>query len=191
MIDKRRVKTYCNGDISLIENYDLAVNDKTQTWACHHRNEIMDDGTLHSVKWLKDNDLYFHRPASELIFMTPSEHSILHATGENHPMYGKHHSDETKIKMSFANKGKKGTFCGKHHSDESKRKMSEANKGENAPWYGKHFSDEHKHKISEQSKSRKWMNNGSVVVFVKQSDISYYQSIGYDFGRLKLKHKYI
>lgn len=50
--------------------------------------------------------------------------------GENHHMYGKHLSEETKRKMSEAHKGK-------FHSEETRRKMSETRKGENNPMYGK------------------------------------------------------
>jgi hypothetical protein len=45
-------------------------------------------------------------------------------------MYGKHHSEETKKKMSASLKGEKHPFYGKHHSEETKKKMSEAKKGE-------------------------------------------------------------
>ena len=39
--------------------------------------------------------------------------------GKNHPMYGKYHNEETKQKMSKANKGRK-------HTEETKKKMSKA-----------------------------------------------------------------
>ena len=39
--------------------------------------------------------------------------------GENHPMFGKHHTEEARRKMSEAHKGK-------HHTEEARRKMSEA-----------------------------------------------------------------
>lgn len=82
------------------------------------------------------------------------------------------HSDQTKKKLSEANKGK-------HHSEETKRKMSQSGKGrifsdehkqkisesltgitrpylqgENNPNYGKHLSDETKRKISESKKGK-------------------------------------
>lgn len=53
--------------------------------------------------------------------------------GENHPLYGKHHTEETKEKIS---KNRKGKNCGKdnpsfgiHKSDETKNKISETLKG--------------------------------------------------------------
>ena len=72
--------------------------------------------------------------------------------GENHPMYGKHHSEEARRKQSEANKGENNPFYGKHHSAETKRKISENNgsrrpevrakiKGSNNGWYGKHGKD--------------------------------------------------
>ena len=75
------VKKFCCEDLSLIENYEKAINDNTQIWHCHHRLEIQ-DGKSVSVKELKENNLYFHRPASELIFLTEKEHSKLHNPGK-------------------------------------------------------------------------------------------------------------
>ena len=45
---------------------------------------------------------------------------------KNH-FFGKHHSEESKKKMSEANKGNKYRL-GKKHSEETKRKISEARK---------------------------------------------------------------
>ena len=72
-------------------------------------------------------------------------------TGEDNPMYGKHHTKEARNKMSKANKGKK-------LSEETKKKMSEAHKGkqvgENNPMYGKKHSDAAKKKMSEKAKGK-------------------------------------
>ena len=65
----------------------------------HHRREIKLDGTRVSIQELKDQGLYYDRPASELVFMRFGEHTTLHRTG-------KHHSAETLQKMSKARKGK-------------------------------------------------------------------------------------
>ena len=54
-------------------------------------------------------------------------------SGENHPNYGKHLSEETKDKMSKANKGKTPWNKGIPQTEEAKLKMSKAKKGENNP----------------------------------------------------------
>ena len=69
--------------------------------------------------------------------------------GEQHPMYGKHHSEETKHKIRETLKGKMtgedNPFYGKHHTEESKRKQSEVKKG-------KKQSEETRRKRSEAQK---------------------------------------
>jgi len=49
--------------------------------------------------------------------------------GEGNNFYGKHHTKETRKKMSEAHKGIKNHFYGKHLSKEIRRRMSEAKKG--------------------------------------------------------------
>ena len=61
-----RAKDYCCEDISLIENYEQALNDQTQVWDCHHRLEI--ELGLSAAELIKQG-LYWNRPASELIFL--------------------------------------------------------------------------------------------------------------------------
>lgn len=48
--------------------------------------------------------------------------------GKNHPLFGKHHSEETKLKMSKANKGKKV-------SKETRLKLSKIRQGKKHPNY--------------------------------------------------------
>ena len=80
MICEYYAKKFCSEDLSLIENYDMAIADTTQTWDCHHRGEILPCGKF-SVDDLKKFGLYYNRPAAELIFLTHSEHRRLHAKG--------------------------------------------------------------------------------------------------------------
>ena len=80
MINEKCAKNFCCEDVSLIENYELAVNDHTQMWECHHRGEILPCGRF-SVDDLKKFGLYFNRPAAELIFLTPTAHRQLHLKG--------------------------------------------------------------------------------------------------------------
>lgn len=133
MINEEKTHLYCRENISLIQNYDKAISDKEQMWHCHHRL-----GTVIPKKKLLEMDLYDHRPALELIFLTPEEHKQIHKNG----FYGKHHSDNTKQILREAN-------IGKHHSDETKKKMSESRSGENHPFYSKHHSEKSKQKIRE------------------------------------------
>lgn len=180
-------KRYCK-DIEDVENYEKALSDNFVGWDCHHRLEThTSDGERRKIditrKELIALDMYLNRPAEELIFLTRSEHIILH----NHSIergkkisktkIGQRRSNETKRKLSIAHKGK-------HLSEETKKKMSEALKGRS-------FSKEHKNKLSEalkchtvseetkkrisekskgntNTKGRHWYNNGKINVMSKE-----------------------
>lgn len=87
-------------------------------------------------------------------------------SGEKHPLWGKHHSEAAKQKMSEnsfmkGRTGSKNRFFGEKHTDETKQKMRACweerksngwvsqNTGENNPMFGKHHTDETKQKLSE------------------------------------------
>lgn len=123
-----------------------------------------------------------------------SEHNLTNPdkgynqTGGGDGMFGFHHSEETKKKMSEsrsghivtedarrkisnANSGSRNGMYGRipwnlglHMSDESKAKVSKnragKNSGENHPMYGKKHSEEAKRKISEANKGRTAWNKG-------------------------------
>lgn len=69
---------------------------------------------------------------------------------------GKHHTEETKRKISKIKKGSPGYWTGKQLSMETRNKISEAHKGlqtgEKHPLYGKHRTEETKKKISKSLK---------------------------------------
>lgn len=74
---------YCCEDISNIENYNLAKKDNFIKWDIHHRLETNNsDGERRLVDLshseLKALDMYYNRPASELIFLKHKEHMQLH-----------------------------------------------------------------------------------------------------------------
>jgi len=71
--------------------------------------------------------------------------------GKNHPNYGKTASEETRKRMSDAHKGENHPNYGKTASEETRKRMSEASKNP---------SEETRRKISEASKGRKWWNDG-------------------------------
>lgn len=131
MINEKYAKTYCFEDLSLIENYDTAIADTTQTWECHHRGEVLPCGKF-LVYDLRKFGLYYNRPAAELIFLSPSDHRYLHFKGVPK-------SEATKKALSKAHKGvpkseahKKAISDAKKGvplSEATKKAMSEARKG--------------------------------------------------------------
>ena len=135
MISEHYARKFCRDDLSLIENYALAIADTTQTWICHH---IL--GEQYSTHYLKENGLYLKRPACELRFMTRAEHNALHKQGVQR-------SEETKKAISDTQKGvpkseahkqaisdgKKGVPIGPM-SEEHKKALSDAKKGVPQPW---------------------------------------------------------
>ena len=79
MINEIQAKKYCSENVSLIENYHQAIADKDRMWDIHHRRECDEEGrTLFTHKQLKEMNLYFKRPASELVFVTKSMHKKIH-----------------------------------------------------------------------------------------------------------------
>ena len=58
-------------------------------------------------------------------------------SGENHPMYGKHHAQESREKMSISKKdmynGENNPFFGKKHSQENIEKMKGTHSGKDNP----------------------------------------------------------
>ena len=173
MISIEKVSKFCK-DYTKIENYEEAVNDKSQVWVCHH---IL--GEILTSEQLKDHDFYYDVPPCMLKFVTRAEHARLHRKGKSwtedtrikisEAKKGITFTDEHRRKLAEANKGKipwnKCKKCkpiteeharkmheawkGKHHTEESRRKMSEALKGKSAWNKGKHLSEEHRKKLSE------------------------------------------
>ena len=133
-------RAFCKDSLDQIENYPQALAENFKGWCIHHRLEIQPDGTRMSRQELNDKGLYYDRPANELVFMRGPEHNRLHLIGNTYTK-GKHHSADTRLKMSEALKGK-------HHSAEHRRKLSESLSGENNPFYGKHHTEESRKKNS-------------------------------------------
>lgn len=160
MANYKYYKRYCD-DIENITNYENAAADNFKGWQLHHILETHNsDGERRLVditaSELVKLGMYYNRPSNELIFLTTSEHRQLHMKGKIgywkdkiNPMYGKHHSKETRKKLSQER-------IGKSLSEETRKKMSEAHKN---------MSDETKNKIGENSKGRHWYNNGTINKF--------------------------
>ena len=160
-ISKYKVSLFCREDASKIEGYDEAIKSK-EKYDCHHRLELHTDGSLRfTYKSLKKLDLYYNRPACELIFLPRLEHMRLHTKARwesgllkkklgsprkgmkwSHPM-----SEETKEKLSSAHKGRK-------LSEETKLKISESHKGMKAWNKGISLTNEHREHLSDSLKGR-------------------------------------
>ena len=195
---KHTFERYCKNYQS-IENYEKAKKDNFKGWHCHHRLEThTSDGERRLVditqKELIALNMYYHRPAEELVFLPRSEHEAFRKgkprsaetrnklstanKGEKNPMYGKHLSEEHKKQISSANKGntyakgKPAWNKGKKMSEEYCRKNSESHKGKQAgekhPMYGKKHSDEAKKKMAEAKKGKHWYNNGKITIMAKE-----------------------
>lgn len=95
MISIKQLKSYCCEDVSLIENYEKAMNSR-EKWVCHHRKE--DEG--YTATQLRELHLYYGRPASELICMRDEDH-------RSHHHRNKTVSAATKKVLSRKNKGKR------------------------------------------------------------------------------------
>ena len=158
MIGKKCLR-YCCDDISLVENYDKAINDKTQVWHCHHKLEI--ELNLSLGELIKRN-LYYNRPASELIFLTPEEHLRIHNTGERAQWYGRSLYEETKRILSIKAKEQ---WSDPNFVELIKEQRKGTHQGEENPAFG-----------------RRWMVNGKDRAYPKPEEFEYYKSKGYYFG---------
>jgi hypothetical protein len=157
------LEKYCT-DYKNIENYDTAIKSPLR-YDLHHRNEISEHK---SKKQLITENLYYNRPPEELVFLEHGEHMRLHREG-------KHLSEETKKKLSDANKGKQNALG--HHfnpSTETKQRMSESHKCKHRPAFSiewkqkisaanksKHPSAESRQKMSEARKGKHWHTENS------------------------------
>lgn len=90
MINEENAKWFCCEDISKIYGYAEAVADKKRVWHCHHCL-----GLAYTPEQLKAKGLYYKRPASELMFVTKSQHRMLHCL-TNPPK----HTEKTREKIS-------------------------------------------------------------------------------------------
>lgn len=110
---RRRLQSFCCEPIQNIENFEEAERSE-ELYDCHHRLET---DLCVSAKWLKEHDLYYNRPASELIFLPRRVHLSLHMTGvrrfgAENPFFGRKHSEESIQKM-------RNSKLGKHRGEEN------------------------------------------------------------------------
>ena len=124
---KYHLRQLCCDDISLIENYEKAIN-SDERWDCHHRLEThFSDGTPRPLnaqltqEELEALGIYWKRPASELILLPFKEHTSLHITG--HTQYEM--TDDIKKQISSSVRSNPEAMGGKA------KRMREAYKKDN------------------------------------------------------------
>ena len=165
MTENQRINWYkfCSEPLDKIEHYEEALAEDFAGWCIHHRREIKPDGTRVSMQELKDNGLYYGRPASELVFMKVGEHTTLHWFGKSMPEEVKNKISQTRLQRIANGEIKVDTSC--LHTPEVRAKISIANKKrladkKNHPMYGKHQSEESRKKNSLSQRGRNWWNDG-------------------------------
>ena len=118
--------------------------------------------------------------AKAFVFMRKK--AVVYATDETIEQIAKDYEEAMK-EAAEAMKGKPSPNKGKHFSEETRNKMSEANKGKHTgsdnPFYGKRHSEETRRKISEAFKGCHWYNNGKI------NKLCYECPPGFVPGRLK------
>jgi hypothetical protein len=184
---------FCKEAITHIEGY-LEYAESDEKWVLHHRLETH-RWSKKEQKWvlreksvpmqvLVDLGLYYGRPASELIYMTASEHKKLHMSIKHYSTKGIHSG---KHPWNYGLKGAQS------HTEDTKKRISDKMKGGNStswkkgnePWNkgtdmsgmkGKHHSEVSRKKLSESSKLawlKKdrtpdiWINNGVINTRIK------------------------
>ena len=181
MINTSLIKNFCNEDISHIENYEKAMTDDTSLWVCHHRLEL-NDGYRLSAAELKGLELYYKRPANELIFLTRNEHARIHNSGIIRPEeYKKNmssiihqiHKEHPEIRKGVSDKLK-----GHLVSNETKQKISNKNKGHR-------HTKESIEKIGQSSKGKHFYTNGMINVFRYTCPKGFYPGMLINRGKKK------
>ncbi len=110
--------------------------DHPELFQCNHIDGNKENNHINNLEWCtySENEKHAYRIGLKISLK-----------GKDSSLYGKHHSEETKKKMSDKHKGELHPLYGKYHSEETKKKMSESGKI-------KIFTEEHKKNISKANK---------------------------------------
>lgn len=124
-----------------------------------------------------------------VVFMTLEDHVSYHQAGAKNAWYGKHHSEETRQKMSESRKGEKHHFYGKHHSEETKEKIRNTKIGSKNPMYGKCLSDEHKNKIRLANIGKHHTEEAKIKISAAQKGRGQYEGTRIQLEKARIAYK--
>ena len=116
MIEEKLIATYKSQDANFGYNIKAGGNNTKHTEDTKHKIGLANAQSLLGHKWSEEQKQLISQ-----MFM-----------GEGNPFYGKHHTEETKKKISNSRKGKNvgenHHFYGKHHSEDSLEKIAQNRK---------------------------------------------------------------
>jgi group I intron endonuclease len=87
--------------------------------------------------------------------------------GEKHPVWGKHHREESKKKTSMT-LIRMGHGRGKKLSEETKQKLREKLSGKNSPWWGKHHTLEQRKKVRGENNYSSKLTEEEVIEIINK-----------------------
>ena len=146
-----------------------------------------------NILWGTANKFGSGSPAKDKIVRKKMRENHADFNGKNNPFYGRHHTKETKLKISKCNSGEnnkwyKVGFFHRKHTEESKDKMRKSLYGRyfgvDNPFYGHTHSLLVRQRIRQSQTGRIWVNNGYKEKRVKQGFIL---ENDWHYGRLKKK----
>lgn len=100
---------------------------------------------LHDVRQVDANPRYANRARQKSTGFFYNQGT----PGESHPMWGKHHTEDARAKISAVHKGRPSHLKGRSLSEEHRVKISAGISGELNPMYGRPRSDDTKRKLRE------------------------------------------
>lgn len=138
---------------------DSHMGEKNVMFGKNHSNESLKKmSSAKEGKYDGENNPFYGKAHTEETRALISEANKGLQAGENNPMFGKTHTDEVRKLLSDINSGQNHHMYGKHLSDETKQKLSISMIGKNK---GKKMSEETRRKMSEAKKgkpSNRWKN---------------------------------
>jgi len=117
-------------------------------------------------------------------------HMSVARMGEKNSFFGRHHTEETKKRISEIKKNPSeetrqkisNSNKGKHHTEEAKKKISLMTSGKNNPMYGKHHSESTKIKIINNKSTTKLNEEKVKEIISKLLEGNTIKSLGEEYG---------